>query len=288
TDPSSPPLRAGTAAVVLKVAAPLRVAASSVDLDGPLSCSPWLRTIEVDEAPELTLSKAGEALVVSSADAPDAPMPAHFADDPAGRSEALATLEDRARLQVLARSLAPQTPSFSPEDSPLRWRWSLVASPEQPLPESGASLDADARVRIDLELVAGEPFHWFVSAVLVDPIGRLRLLNARMPEGIELGPGDREVIGVRFGRRGAQGLALRWPTPALGDAGPASLLLLASRRPIELGHIIRPWEEGEGDDLDLSLRELGGDTKRDRKPEHTRACLWTRFDFTLRRNPGPS
>ena len=149
----------------------------------------------------------------------------------------------------------------------------------EPLPDSGAELRAEDPTRIELSFEGPDPIRWFVSVLLIDPIGHPVLLHPRMPEGIELGPGDHEVIGGRIGRR-EQGLLLPWPAEATeATRGPASLLFLASRRPIELGHIVHAQEIDE--DNAFALQRLGREVVRGHTPERARACTWSRFDFTL-------
>lgn len=265
--PSPSALRLGMPAIVLALREPMLVAGMQ---DSQLGGSAWLRG---SSDAETHVRRDGDFLVIES--------PSHAPARVADERDAIVLLEDRARVHALRRSLATQEPS----ECPLAWRWSSIDSPT-PLPESGATLRAGDRIRVDLSLPAdAPPFNWFVSIVLVDVAGRPRLLNTRMPEGLELAPGDVEVIGVRPGRRGAQGIELRWPAAVLADEAPASLLILASRRPIELAHLVLPQAHDQDDAL--ALQGLAGDTLRDRKPEHTRGCAWVRFDFHLQRTLGP-
>lgn len=256
-----PQLHAGMPAAPLALASPIGVAMEGApqNLAEGLESSAWLRAASPDEVHALAVDASAQL------------------------DSALAQLEDRARLQVLERSWAERSAS----DCPLRFAWSLADNRDQDLPEQGACLPAGARVCISLELPAdAPPLSWFVSVVLVEPGGGLRLLNTRMPEGIELSPGDRESIGWRVGRAGAQGMPLAWPaaleSSRLGRA-PAKLLFLASRRPIELAHIVRPQLCDR--DAALALQGLDPETMRGRKPEHSRGCAWARFEFELERAP---
>ena len=265
---TSEPLRAGMPAIVLGLHEPL-----AVEVEDPawIASSAWVRAADSASA---RVRREGEALIVE--DLAGTRPPLRVLDS----ARALALLEERARVEALDRSLAGQDQS----ECPLVWSWSLIDAPGRALPDSGATLHAGDRIRVDLRLPAdAPPFNWFVSLVLVDVAGQLRLLSTRMPEGIELAPGDAEVVGVRLGRRGAQGIELRWAAEVEADEGPASLRILASRRPIELAHIVRP--QALDDDDALALQGLTGETMRDRKPEHTRGCAWGRFDFCLRRSP---
>jgi hypothetical protein len=261
----------GAPAIVLAVGERFRVEVDDLELREHIERSAWLAVGQGAEV-AARVRREGDLFVVESIDGSS--LPTHVE----GSARTLALLEDRARVWAVLRSLAGNEPTACP----VRWRWSLIDSPEAPLPESGASLQVGERVRIDLELPDGPPWNWFVSVVLIDPAGRPRLLNTRMPEGIELAPLDSEVIGVRRGRRGAQGIELRWPSDVDGQEGPASLLLLTSRRPIELGHLVHP--QALDDDDALALQGLAGQTMRSiKKPEPTQGCAWGRFHFRLRR-----
>lgn len=266
TEPTNDiPLRSGMPAIVLALHEPIAVAVEDASW---IAGSAWLAAS--DQA-ATRVRREGDAIVITTLDGsrPPARMP--------GTHEALALLEDRARVSVLLRSLAVHEPS----ECQLRWQWSLIDDAAA-LPESGARLRVGDRIRVDLSLPAeAPPFNWFVSVVLVDVAGRPRLLSTRMPEGLELAPGDAEVIGVRLGRHGAQGLELTWAPEVEADEAPASLVILASRRPIELAHLVA--EQAHDQDDALALQGLTGETLRDRKPEHTRGCAWARFDFHLRR-----
>jgi hypothetical protein len=78
---------------------------------------------------------------------------------------------------------------------------------------------------------------WFVNAILIDVAGCPTLLDAAEPDGREMLPGQRETIGEHFQRQ-RRGLVLRWvdgiaPRPRL-----VYVIVLASRRPIALGHLV--------------------------------------------------
>jgi hypothetical protein len=260
----------GVPAILIGARERFRVDVDDPELRGAIERSAWLATAQGAEV-EARVRRESDRLVVESVDGSS--LPVHVD----GHGPALTLLEDRARVHSLLRGRVGK----SPTPCPVTWRWSLIDSPDAPLPESGASLHVGDRLRIDLVHPDGPPLNWFVSVVLVDPAGRPRLLNTRMPEGLELAPGDCEVIGVRRGRRGAQGIELRWPEDVDGREGPASVLFLASRRPIELAHIVHP--QALDDDDALALQGLAGPTMRSTKPEQTGGCAWGRFDFRLRR-----
>lgn len=268
-------LRPGMPAVVTAVAQPMAVHT------GEATRSPWLQETSMESAAAILLDAAdragaGAGVGAGSGVGVDGGGTRVWFEGEDARERALELLEDRARVAALRRAWRDGSPSTCP----VAWTWRVVGASDS-LPESGACLDAGTRVEIELRVDDGPPFSWFVSVVLVDPTGRPWLLTTRMPEGIELGPGERERVGYRLGRRGAQGFALRWPEGLEGDVAPASVLILASRRPIELAHIVRPQPVHEDDAL--ALQGLVGETMRDRKPEHTRGCAWGELAFHLRR-----
>ncbi|NJK32988.1 MAG: hypothetical protein HC927_11580 [Deltaproteobacteria bacterium] len=79
---------------------------------------------------------------------------------------------------------------------------------------------------------------WFVTAVGIDVAGSPSLLDASEPDGRQLLPGETARIGWCAYRR-AQGLSLSWPEGVGPDRPrPATIIVLASRRPIELGHLV--------------------------------------------------
>lgn len=81
---------------------------------------------------------------------------------------------------------------------------------------------------------------WFVNAILIDPTGRPTLLDAAEPEGREVSAGHRVVVGRRPHRR-EQGVSLTWPGDRRGaERGKLRVILLVSRRPIPVGHLVRP------------------------------------------------
>nr|MCH9684138.1 hypothetical protein [Deltaproteobacteria bacterium] len=197
---------------------------------------------------------------------------AQMSDDPEGRAAAVELLEQRARWWTVARCLS----EHEPDPCPVRWSWSRGADGTA-LPNEGAELGAGDRVVVDLWFDGTVPLSWFISVVFIDPIGESTLLSASMPEGIELRAGELERLGVRRGSR-ARGVALPWPKAATASEGRAQLLLLASRRPLSLDHLVRA---GALDDAAIALPGLVHDTVRGHRPEHARACAWTTFEFSL-------
>lgn len=267
TDPQRP----GTPAVLLSLRERVPVTTDDPDLQRALTRSAWCRPATSSDPALLHVRRDHDTWIVTSPDHPNIHLRT--------LDHTLALLDDRARVHTLLRRLA----AHAPTDGAPTWQWSPADAPDRPHPLTGAIFTVGDRVRVDLTLAAdAPPFNWFASVVLIDPAGRPRLLTTRMPEGIELAPGDREVVGVRPGRRGVQGFDLRWPADVAGDEAPASLLLLTSRRPIELAHLVRAQPHDEDDAL--ALQGLAGDTMRQIiKPEHTRGCAWARIDFRLRR-----
>jgi hypothetical protein len=263
-------LPVGSPACLLKVGDALPVACESAWRDR-IDGSPWLSTSEKTEV-ELRTTASGGAMLLDQ-----------LGERPAIHVEkaerAIALLEERARIRTLSRSLS----AHSRDACPLTWKWLRVAEPDdEVLPFEGAQLRAGDRVWIDVGNPREVPPHsWFFSAVLVEADGRLRLLNARMPEGIELCPLACERIGVRAGRSG-RGFELVWPSTIEPDAtaAPMRLLLLASRRPIQLAHLV---SEQLDDDEELGLQGLH-DVARHTGPNTSLACTWAWIDFTLHRD----
>ena len=169
---------------------------------------------------------------------------------------------------VTVARLREELAQREPSRCPVTWSWTRVGDPE-PLPHTGASLRRGDRIRIDFTFESKAPLNWFVSVLYIAPDGTPRLLNTRMPQGIELGPRDAEVIGVRYGQ----------PTDGieLPGEGRASLLVLASRRPISLAHIVDTEDPGDA----LSIQRLMADTLRGHEPERSKGCAWEWIEFTL-------
>ncbi len=236
-----------------------------------VDASPWLA---MDEArPQARVCEDdgnGELLLEDPfGEVPEIRLP----DNHAGRAMLRSLLDDRGQLWTLRRSLA----DHQSEPCPLQWHWSRVGDSE-PLPLRGASLHTGDQICVTLEYEGTDPLSWFASVLLVDPAGRLVLLNPRMPEGLELRATDRELIGVRRGRV-AEGMTLRWPEGMAPTAAPSSLLLLASRRPIMLEHLVSavPLD----DDFDLGVGRPPPPSLRGSEPEPARSCAWDAIHFTL-------
>lgn len=150
-------------------------------------------------------------------------------------------LEDRARAARLRAAIAALAPPAA-TDVPLRLRWGLVADDERRIPLPSAPrprVHVGDRLWLELEHAGATPPHWFSTVIELGADGRPRLLNAREPEGLELAPGSTVRLGLR-GERAREGLRLVWPAgvPELGPR-PVTLLVLASHRPLPLGHLVR-------------------------------------------------
>lgn len=260
----------GSPAVPLAVSEPMPVDVPSSMIEA-VRASAWLEP--VGEGVSVRVVEQDSTLAVEQEGRPSL----RLVSGEQGRAQALAVLEDRARRWALQRSLAAQSSS----SCPVRWSWRRVDDPE-PLPEAGAVLAVGDRIRIDLSFEGAAPLPWFVAVILVDPAGRLHLLSARMPEGLEIGPGHRETVGARPGRRD-QGIELRWPEGLAPEPGPAQVLVLASRRPQCLEHLATA--RALDHDAALALQGLAAETERGSKPEHARGAAWASFDFVL--DPSP-
>ncbi|MEM6992648.1 MAG: caspase family protein [Myxococcota bacterium] len=272
TDGASSPLVAGMPAYVEALAQPIAVALDPADtvMQTAVAGSPWLAVADADA--DERIEREGAGWRVASRSEGEAVL--EFAADEA--ATALAALEDRARMHTLRRAWAEQEPSAHP----LQWSWRRVGD-DAPLPHEGATLTTNDRIRVDVTFEGTAPLNWFVAAIVVDPAGRPHLLSARVPQGLELGPGDSEVLGVRHGRA-QQGLPLPWPDEVEGSEGTAALLIVASRRPIALQHLVHPQAADE--DAAFTLQGMASDTERGHKPETSKGCAWERIPFNLRRS----
>lgn len=150
-----------------------------------------------------------------------------------GFERAIELLEDRARVARLMKHVE-ELPA-SPTPSPIEW----TVGVETEAVDSGARMEPGSAVWIRLHNTSKDGGNWFVSVVLVDAIGRPLLLNASQVDGIELDQEDTEYIGRRLGAA-RRGVVLDWPASVIepGD-GRVRLVMLASKRPIQLGHLAR-------------------------------------------------
>lgn len=170
--------------------------------------------------------------------------------DAHGLREVVELLEDRARAHQLEASLLAASASAA-HDIDLVWRWGIIGPDEAPLTLPIAAspsasplprIHAGDRLWLELDHRRATPRQWFASVLEIGLEGRLLLLNAHEPDGIEVIPGVVSHVGLR-GHRRRQGLTYRWPTRVPAD-GPrlARLLVLASHRPFSLSHLVRTHE----------------------------------------------
>lgn len=167
--------------------------------------------------------------------------------DADGLRSVVELVEDRARARRLEESLVAASPSAA-HDIDLVWRWGIIGPDEEgrtlPIVKSSSTsqlprIHAGDRVWVELSHRGSTPRQWFASVLEIGIEGRLLLLNAHQPDGIEVIPGVVSHVGLR-GHRRRQGLIYQWPSRVPG-VGPrrARLLVLASHRPFSLGHLVR-------------------------------------------------
>lgn len=259
-------------ACLVGVCEPLEVAVDDACGTQVIDDSAWLRVTTAGRGQAwVRRAGPGAGLLVERL---DGAVPTVEVDD---ITAARTLLEQHARVDALRRGFVGRVP----DPCPLSWTCTRIGDVE-PL-EEGAVVIAGQRIRVDVRHLDGSrPFSWFVSAVLIEADGQPRLLNARMPEGLELDPLDHESLGVRAGLE-RQGLALRWPAGLSVESAPMQLLFLASRRPMQLAHIVR--EQAIDEDEHLALRGLRSHL-RAHVPQSALACAWARLNLTLRRGGG--
>jgi Caspase domain len=216
--------------------------------------------------------------------------------DESGLREVVELLEDRARAQRLLTALQDNATTAATETA-LHWRWGRMRSYNEPLELTVEANDQHGVPRLHVgDLIWIElmhrgfpPMHWFVSVIEIGVAGRPQLLNTREPEGMEVAPGPSVHVGKR-GLHQHQGLPLHWP-PRVPREVPcrSTLLVIASRRPISLGHVVRSPEpedpaaflaQGLLADPDTSTR--GAPAK---PPVASSAWTWGRIDFELDPHP---
>ena len=223
----------GTAAHLLRAQTRgyVEVEGTSEALRTALSDSPWLTCRA--EGPVLARVHAREAsLTLHSVDLQISPS--RFPADAEGVAAARARLEDWARTRALV-SVVESQPSGGSEA--LEVRLGIHAEGLRWL-EPGLA-QARPGERLVVELRRGfERGALFVSVILIDVAGRARLLDASEPEGRELLGGQREVIGEHPHSR-IRGVELGWPSGVRGceAAGQLRVVVLASRRPLQLAHL---------------------------------------------------
>ncbi|PRP91411.1 Caspase domain protein [Enhygromyxa salina] len=158
-------------------------------------------------------------------------------DEPEG---AIELLEDRARGERLLsalRGLADEPSGRCLEQLPVAWSWGVVGKDEE-LSTSRATLASEARIWLKFESRWPRAQRWFVNVIYIDVAGRPWQLNARVPTGIELERGDRELLGLRAGATEA-GLALPGGEGGVGlVSGRAKIVVVETPRPLEFGHLV--------------------------------------------------
>ncbi len=236
-----------------------------VGVDGPdvlceaVARSAWLSPV-VGHGDELsaTLCRADhDRLELQSED--DRFAPASFRADERGRAQAIELAEDWARsrrlLAVAGKRADPGAPirlSLSPARG--------AATRLQALPTSEAAR-LHVGDRLNLIVRSHARASWFVTLVGIDVAGRPTLLDAAEPDGREILAGERYELGELRSARN-RGFEPSWPVGVDGDRPRrAALILLASRRPIALGHLIND---------SLERRSNG---KARRRPAATRRLL---------------
>jgi hypothetical protein len=219
---------------------------AAVFVEGPPSAraavldSAWLTPSATDRDVVGKLLLSEDAVVASTPH--DAHAPARFTADASGIATAIDRIEDWARAELL---LSVSRSRKVTEGSPIsaafgRFRESngrqqaqvLATEPEPP------TLHVGDRVFLRVANV-GERAEWFVSVVEIDVAGRPVLLDESEPDGRELLDGETVIIGEHSHRR-VQGIELAWPEGLEKDRPRGvTIILFASRRPIQLGHLVR-------------------------------------------------
>jgi hypothetical protein len=216
--------------------------------------SPWL--CEGDEHSRQHVSGDGDGIILD--DRLDEWATVRFPNDDRGRAELIELLEERARSIRLIEAIERASQTHE-QTAPIHWELGVgdhVLAPD-------FVVTPGERIWVRLHNSKGGAEHWFASVILIDVIGRPWLLNASQPDGVELEPNDIEYVGRRPGAQQA-GIELDWPTRAnISRDGKMRLLLLVSGRPLQLGHLVRMYPDGEL----ASFRMHGGNEPR-RDPVH--------------------
>lgn len=225
-----------------------------------------------------------------------------FRDDLMGRAGLLELLEDRARTERLLEA-ASEIERGTAERPPIACEIG-VDDHLLCLDDDIASLNPGQALWFSVHNTsplpsANQPWQtYFVTAVMIDTFGRSILLNANQPEGIELGPGERESIGQRLGGA-TRGLILDWPTLQRGRFADSpreqrlELLCLLSDRPMPLAHLSHAMPISDGEAFHMEGLEQTPAVKNDLTnategpPEHklglARAWGLHRFKLCLTR-----
>lgn len=193
----------------------------------------------------------------------DLHVPVSFGADERGRAQAIEHAEDWAR----ARRLLAVASERADLDAPIQLVVSRLCETTQqpellPLPEPARLHVGD---RLDLVVRSHARQSWFVTLVGIDVAGRPTLVDAAEPDGREILAGERYGVGeLRSGR--ARGIEPSWPLGVVGDRPRrAALILLASRRPIALGHLVSDSLEqcsrGEARPCSATMRRVLSDPR---------------------------
>jgi hypothetical protein len=246
------------------------------------------RVCEQPEQPTLELRGADDQLCLDL-----------VATDDAGLCEVVDLLEDRARAHRLVNALETNAATAARE-STLHWRWGRIGEHKRPITLAAGSpgeapgeiprLHANDRVWIQLCHLGFPPPHWFVNVVEIGVSGRPQLLNAHEPEGIEVVPGVPVYVGLR-GLRRREGLPVVWPRRVPTRVPRrCTLLVLASQRPISLGHLVRTpapddWAAFAAQGLFASKPPPGARGSAPAPPVATAAWTGGRIDYELDPRP---
>lgn len=224
---------------------------------------------------------------------------ARFAAEPHGLVSAIERVEDWARARRLL-DIAGARSSTEPS-GPLTL---LIARERGPdLHDERLAIDRCHRLhvgdRVRLTVRCGRtPDGWFVSPILIDVAGRPRLLEDAEPDGREIVAGDVVTLGDNPHRR-QQGVELSWPSwpnwpnwpiDVVADRSrPLTIIVLASRRPIALGHLVARPSSGIPSDVPRRTRaRVRGHLPQPRPrtgPEL--ATDWTAWVVRLELDPRP-
>lgn len=215
--------------------------AAKVIVDGPeilkaaVARSAWLSLVGGADAAAEMLSLRDEIIEARSAGGEFAA--ARFSHDERGLAAAIQRLEDWTRARLL---LAIAGARDGAERSPIAVRWGryLDRGTRQDMTrEAMPRLHVGDRVHLRIAAMAGS-VEWFVCAIGIDVAGRPMLLDASEPDGRELLGGETADIGWHAHRQ-LQGLESTWPEGVSADQPrSATIVILASRRPIQLGHLV--------------------------------------------------
>ncbi len=219
---------------------------ASVIVDGPpeavaaVTGSAWLVPRPADDAIGVLRVEEGSIELVAP---DDAHAPGRFPASEAGLAAAIDRLEDWARARRISTVVHSQR--SNPLTSILEVRLGRyetrhgarlprVLSIGSQIP----TLTVGERIFVELSHMS-EVAQWFVSVVEIDVAGRPRLLDESEPDGRELLDGETAIIG-EHPHRDLQGIELRWPEGVAPDRPRlVTIIVFASRRPIQLGHLVR-------------------------------------------------